>query len=302
MAASSDSQAKVDRANEHVACLSALIRAFTAKAYRVYTEPDWVSEPDGGAGQVIIFGEAIEQPPSVLWGPVIGDIVHCFRSALDQLAWSLSVAHDPQGPPAEPIPRANPWRNIWFPICVSSASWDAAARNQLWAVDPALLARLKPFQPFLTGQNAPDREPLAVLNELWNIDKHRHLHLVNASVELHDVIQAEGFPGMSKTTFHVVSKRAGGPLVGRAELGRAVLARLPGELLAATDNGQMLMNARVAIDVAFDQGAPAYGGRPSYVAPDRRNGRGDHRGRLVRSGSQRAAVSPMFSATFARPS
>ena len=119
----------------------------------------------------------------------------------------------------------------------------------------------------MTGRDAPDREPLAVLQELWNIDKHRHLHLVNATVELHDVLTVNPFEGandpdglMASLEFEVVSKRGPGPLIDRTEIGRARLVRKPGGILGMT-LPQMHMNPRVAIDVAFDQGYPAYGGR-----------------------------------------
>jgi len=117
-----------------------------------------------------------------------------------------------------------------------------------------------------TGKNAHEREPLAVLQELWNIDKHRHLHLVNATVELHDVLTVNPFPGiddpqglMTNLEFEVVSKRTPGPLKGRTEIGRARLIHKPGGLLAMS-LPQIHMNPRLVIDPAFDKGHPAYGG------------------------------------------
>lgn len=264
-----DPRAKADRAYEHLQTLTELISAFATKAYSVAMHPDFWTEPMPPAnGDVIIWAEATEPPPSILWGPIIGDIVHGFRSALDQLAWGLSVEQQaPTPPPSDPIPRDNPWRNIRFPICQSCDAWKSGVKNQLWAIDPALVAKLKPLQPFVTGKNAPDREPLAVLQELWNIDKHRHLHLVNATVELHDVLTVNPFEGMAdpddllaNLEFEVVSKRAPGPLVNRTEIGRARLIRKPGGLIAMS-LPQMHMNPRVAVDVAFDQWYPAYGGR-----------------------------------------
>ena len=95
--------------------------------------------------------------------------------------------------------------------------------------------------------------------ELWNIDKHRHLHLVNATIDLADVIPAPLGPGFPDADFEIVSKRPAGPLIGRTEVGRARLIPTPGKLLGSS-LPQMHMNPRFIVDVAFEQGAPADGG------------------------------------------
>jgi hypothetical protein len=123
-----------------------------------------------------------------------------------------------------------------------------------------MLASLQGLQPYVTGPQAPNREPLAVLDELWNIDKHRHLHLVNATIELRDVISVEAIPGIPRIEFEIVSKRAPGPLKGPAEIGRARPVDRPGVQTPRTNLPQVFMYPDLAVDVAFDQGAPAYGG------------------------------------------
>jgi hypothetical protein len=263
-----DPRAKTDRADVHVSDLANRVVAFANKAYRVHMEQDFWSEPDP-QGLVIIWAEADRDPPLLEWGPIIGDIVHGYRSALDQLVWGLSVDYQATlgvAPPRGRIPYGNAWRKIGFPICLGSDAWKSAKTAQLWAIDPAHLAVLKGLQPFETGKNAPEREPLAVLQELWNIDKHRHLHLVNATVELTDVLTVNPFPdladphGLMDVEFEIVSKRAPGPLEGRTEIGRARMVRKPGGLIAV-NFPQMHMNPSMAIDPSFDQGYPAYGGR-----------------------------------------
>lgn len=225
-------------------------------------KPDPWSEPVPPAkGDVIVSVQAKGQPPSLVWGPIIGDIVHGFRSALDQLAWGLSVAFQTNPPPADPIPGDDPWRKVWFPVCLRESVWvNGAVPQQLNFIDPTLLAALKQLQPFATGQNAPHREPLAVLQELWNIDKHRHLHLVNVTVELGEVITRNPLPGEPRVVLEIVSKRAPGPVVGRTEIGRVRVNPWPGTILPRM-LPMMHMYPHAAIDVAFDQGAPAYGGR-----------------------------------------
>jgi hypothetical protein len=265
LSATLDPQAKVDRAHEHIDALERLVAAFSRDAYSVDVQPAfWVEPLPRASGDVILWAEATREPPAVLWGPIIGDIVHGLRSALDQLVWGLSVEFQATlgvTPPPDPIVRGSPWRMIWFPVCLRPAAWDTGAvPQQLWAIDPTLLTVLKELQPFRTGKNTPDREPLAVLQELWNIDKHRHLHLVNATVELHDVLHVQPFPGLPEIEYEVLSKRAPGPIVGKTEIGRASFIRRPGGLVD-TNAPQVGMNPRVAIDVTFDQGAPAHGGR-----------------------------------------
>lgn len=204
---------------------------------------------------------------------------HGLRSALDQAAWSLSVAYQAtlgNQPPPDPIPRSNRWRNIAFPICRNTNDWGNLWATKMWAADPALMTVLEPFQPYFSEKNPADREPLAVLEELWNIDKHRHLHLVNSTIELRDVVSTKPFPGIPDIAFEVISKTAPGQLVGPTEIGRARMVRRPdGRLTAPIATGpdgemspgliainlpQVHMNPDLAVDVAFDQGAPAYGG------------------------------------------
>ena len=259
-----DPQAKLDRADKHIRALARMVNAFRKQAYRVGAQPAAWTEPPTreNALEVIIFAEATEDPPSLKWGPIIGDIVHNLRSALDQIAWGLSVDYQAtlgSRPPPDPIPRDDPWRVISFPICTRATQWASAVRQKLWAVDPALLASLQGLQPYITGPQASDREPLAVLEELWNIDKHRHLHLVLATIELRDVLSVEPLPGMPRIDFEVISKRAPGPLVGPTEIGRATPIDRPGVKTPRTNAPQVFMNADLAVDVAFDQGAPAYG-------------------------------------------
>jgi hypothetical protein len=129
----------------------------------------------------------------------------------------------------------------------------------LWAIDPAQVTIIERLQPFTTGQ-PPGRSPLAMLDELWNIDKHRHLHLVNATIELEDIVSVQPFPGLPDVEFEIVTRKAPGPLIGRTEVGRARLVRRPGGVIAMS-LPQVHVSPRLALDIAFDPSAPTYGGR-----------------------------------------
>jgi hypothetical protein len=108
------------------------------------------------------------------------------------------------------------------------------------------------LQPFNHGKDAP-KKPLAILDELWNIDKHRHLHLALFFVGLHDV-KGKG----PKFDFRVVKKKPPGPFKGRAEIGKveAVGGPYPNWIML-----QMDVQPILRFDIAFEQGPPAYGGR-----------------------------------------
>jgi hypothetical protein len=276
MSSQPDARAKIERADTNINTLEGLIRTFAAQAYkvdvayRIDVYGDIRDDPlDPPVGLVIIFAKAFMEPPSLDWGPIIGDIGHGYRSALDQLIWALSVEHQATLgviPTADPIPTGDPWRSIAFPICVRDTQWPPAVRNQLWAINQTLVEPIKKLQPFYRGQHSiPEREQLNVLQELWNIDKHRHLHLINVSVELGDVLPITPFEGLPDTgSWEVVSRRAPGPLddggelEGYTEIGRVNHVPVPGGLLGFT-LPEMHMDPRIAVDVAFDQGAPAYG-------------------------------------------
>jgi hypothetical protein len=263
--AASDPQAKIDRADKHIRALARMILAFRKQAYAVSAQPAmWVESPTPETSRdIIISAQAVEEPPSLKWGPIIGDIVHGLRSALDQVAWGLSVDYQAtvgNQPPPDPIPKGDRWKEVAFPICRKQADWNGLWGSKMWAADLAVKTVLERFQPYYSGQNPADREPLAVLEELWNIDKHRHLHLVNATIELRDVIAVKPFPGLPDFNFEVITKRAPGPLVGTAEIGRARQVDLPGIQSPRTNLPQVFMYPDLAVDVAFDQGAPAYGG------------------------------------------
>ncbi|MBV9452673.1 MAG: hypothetical protein JOZ19_00915 [Rubrobacter sp.] len=117
---------------------------------------------------------------------------------------------------------------------------------------PSLRAKFQSLQPFNHGESAP-KQPLAVLEELWNIDKHRHLPLTNYLVELHDVgiLPDSGAP---EVEFRILKKRPKGPLKGRTEVGRVEpIGEGKSHLL------EMHVNPSATFDIAFEKGPPAYG-------------------------------------------
>jgi hypothetical protein len=260
--------AKIDRANVHLDFLRERIKSFAEdmSSYDIRTEDDWQT------AKVFIDGEP--EPPVEVLGAIIGDVVHNLRSALDHLVWQLTIANGYT--PPNPIPRrgqpGGEWRDISFPVYTADPRaqypsgrripwryrWPKWSRKKvagsLWGVRPDLRTVIQKLQPFNRRKN-PSKEPLAVLDELWNIDKHRHLHLALFSAALDDVGTLVTSVSQPELALRVVKKYTPRPLKGRTEIGSLEYI---GEYRDPTPNVDVSL--RVTFDVAFEQGPPAYGG------------------------------------------
>jgi hypothetical protein len=261
--------AKVGRANVHLSFLDEQIDSFINDGNLYEFDP----LDDLQTGQIVIHGEGLREPPVEFWGAIIGDVVHNLRSALDHLVWQLTLANG-YTPPAT-IPRkgtGSEWRDIRFPIYTvdpreryrSSGRripwrnrWPGWSRKKiagsLWGVRPDLRTVIQTLQPFNRRKNAA-KEPLAILDELWNIDKHRHFHFAHFSVWLDDVRSVKPLAFAPEIKLRVVEKYSPRPLKGRTEIGRVEQV---GKHRSPILN--MYVHADIAYDVAFEQGPPAYG-------------------------------------------
>jgi len=107
--------------------------------------------------------------PPLVWGVVVGNIVHNLRSALDNLVWQLVLLNGEQ-------PRSGPRGND-FPIFGRPVSdFKKAAATSLAGVAPQHVAQIEAVQPQNSSAHvALDAHPFAALSELANADKHRVL-------------------------------------------------------------------------------------------------------------------------------
>lgn len=104
----------------------------------------------------------VESPPPLReLSLILGDAVHCMRSALDALVWEL--AHLDGGEPEDPT-------RVMLPICYRGSDW-RSARKDLATVPPAFLERIRAMQPYADPK--PSETYLAVLGSMSNRDKHR---------------------------------------------------------------------------------------------------------------------------------
>ena len=242
---------RVRRADVHLKSLDGLLRRFVrGGAYEVTGERDlktWpptevdplkIGGPDAWTREVVLTARVHRQPPVEQVSLRVADVVNSLRATLDNLVWALSV--ESHTPPKDPIPPRDPWRLVAFPIVLKRGEWKDACSRQLRFVDPAMHTRFQRLQPFFRRKEKPWRDNLAVLDQLWNIDKHRHLHLTDAFLGLESVgslymkeveemrRQPERFPNvaalapdqLSKHGFSIVSQHRRGPFVDRTELGR----------------------------------------------------------------------------------
>lgn len=221
---------KVQRAIDHLKCLEAAAKKFGDE----YGRPGFrcVSEPNSQRTKILV---KIDQPvvfPGVEWGIIIGDAVHCLRSALDQLVAGLWVDETNN--------------RTRFPVCRTPREWIVDAPGMYWSVPPAYVAVLDGAQPYHRGDMA-NEHPLAVLNALWNLDKHQtipSMALAASGIKI-DVVSAEGVPNWEKLKFRT---HPGCTL----EQG-TVLAEASYRDADTEDNAKVYVNAHLTVGVAFGQ-------------------------------------------------
>lgn len=199
--------AKVNRTHGQFQTLEAEIKAFCeSRPYRM------TFYPDVETGCQIVRAQLDPIPDAIRWGVQIGEIVHNLRSALEHVAWAAIEANG-----NAPIPRVT-----GFPLCINKSDFISTGRGggqrMIDGVSDdvrALIDRLQPFHQREKGGD-PKSHILYVLNELWNTDKHRVLHLCStiADVAVEDV-HAEG-----RSQIEDLVIRDPGRVVGETEIAR----------------------------------------------------------------------------------
>lgn len=150
--------AKIDRSREH-------LEAIDRRAQRFYEEdPDGIYRLHGKANakrtKCLFRIEFTREFPFAEFGIMFGDAVHCLRSALDQLVFTIS--DDPDSMASS------------FPVARTRRDWVVKAPANVWGVSDSLIALIDQAQPYHRGNHA-DSHPLAILNTLSNLDKHRFI-------------------------------------------------------------------------------------------------------------------------------
>lgn len=164
-------RAKTDRAGEHLDALDQAVRDFQREnPYR------GLREKMGSTGLYITGFDGKVPSPPLLINVLVGDFAHNLRSALDHLAWQLALLDSPQPNP-----------NTSFPIFPTLSG---GFERMLQKLPPAARDDIERLQPYQRGDDYRS-DPLWVLHEIWNTDKHRVLVAVGHQWA-HGVVDPDG--------------------------------------------------------------------------------------------------------------
>jgi hypothetical protein len=106
-------------------------------------------------------------PLPVLWGCLLGDVVHDYRCCLDHVAWALYKRGK------TPDLSEKEERQVYWPIAKTRTAFNESLDRMLPGVSRTDRAIVRHFQPFSPGQSRAHRHVFKVLNDLANADKHR---------------------------------------------------------------------------------------------------------------------------------
>jgi hypothetical protein len=148
--------AKLDRADEHVVALTGETGAFMLLHDHVFPV-----ECNADATEYVVRVAFATAPDTQRWGLLLGDYVHCLRSALDHLIYAVA-AHETN---ADPPPNE---RKVMLPLKTTEQGFGDASYRIEDLSDP-VRARIESLQPY-PGR---DNDHLAILEDLDVRDKHR---------------------------------------------------------------------------------------------------------------------------------
>jgi hypothetical protein len=167
---------KLTRAGLHLETLKyEVLRFRQSNPYHV------VKDIDPQTGEQRTYG-VIDRQPDYGMALVLGDLVNALHSALDHAVFNLSVHFETAE--GRTIPE-NQRASIKFPVAIRECQWSGGGEGGLKFLPGPYKDAIRSEQPYITGQGVarPD-DPLAVLHAIWNADKHRHLVLQSAWVNL----------------------------------------------------------------------------------------------------------------------
>ena len=222
---------KFARAIQHLYDLFARIDKLKEEGHAYSITQDF----DSDTGEYVIYVEPRELPGWV--GPRIGDFLFSMRSGLDHLAYELALAHT-----GAPLPD-DIAEHSEFPIFGEREMTARERERKIGGIAPHAQAVIERLQPHNRGDQYIT-DPLWMLNELSNIDKHRTPHLtyfISRGVAINGPLAFES----------VFIPNIVGPLVGKTEL-----MRYHGEGLSEPD---MDMYLDFKLEIALDQRPPTYG-------------------------------------------
>lgn len=164
-------------------------------------------EPSG-PGQLILAPEStpnkpfynyttlVPPPPSL--GLASGDFLQNLRSVLDYLVWQLIIAN---GKTPDETKTA-------FPVCKHPSSFKKAKDNRLVGVPDKAIILIEQLQPYPDRQEGSRAQPIQILDELTNENKHRKIS-VTAISSVFKIDQPPPFPHIELE----IARSRGGQLI-----------------------------------------------------------------------------------------
>jgi hypothetical protein len=115
---------------------------------------------------IIVTAEEIKFDMPLIFGGLLGNIVHNFRSCLDQIAWAIYGRGTARNLTAEEESR------IYFPIYARRKQFNKSLRKKLPGAKRGDKAIVRRYQPYKYGKRH-HRHVFSILDELSRHDKHR---------------------------------------------------------------------------------------------------------------------------------
>jgi Tfp pilus assembly protein PilF len=163
----------------------ALVLNHQCDAYSASRPVRLVARFDAGSGAHLVYVEG--RPPPLYLGLILGETIHDLRSGLDQLAWQLAL----QQTNPSVLARRSVTNAIQFPISRSEESF----RNHpaIQYIDAEAVRLLEICQPY-HNIGTPLVNPLALVQELSNTDKHQLLRPSLGQIRTDDLVLRSSVP------------------------------------------------------------------------------------------------------------
>jgi len=120
--------------------------------------------------------QVLHEPPVERMALVFGDMVSNLRATLDYLVWQLVLAGG-----------MRPGRRTGFPVVRREKDWEVQSAAALRGVAPEWVAKIEARQPYHRPEQ-PALHPLAILDDINNMNKHRFLPVAVMSVQRLDLL------------------------------------------------------------------------------------------------------------------
>lgn len=155
---------KFSRAVEHLNALDNAVQRFNNSDPCIM-----LPELNDQTGEIILKVKILKTPP-LEWAIVIGDIAHELRSLLDHMTWQLALTQT-----------TSPYGKTEFPIFTDSSLYSKNGLKSIRDLSVSQKAFIEGLQPYHAGNDILS-QPLWLLHELNNTDKHRILPIATAAL------------------------------------------------------------------------------------------------------------------------